>query len=422
MSAAQSSLWAQTSTDQLQTAPLAASRQYDLVVIGGGFTGCAAALEAAAMGASVCLLEAETIGYGGSGRNVGLVNAGLWLPPDEIIAQMGEAAGTKLVELLGLAPDRVFDLITREAISCEATRAGTLHCAHSQAGFADLAERHRQGNRFGAPLQLLDKPEADARIGSDAFQGALWDPRAGTIQPLSYCLGLARAAMAKGAIIHETSPVSKIARKAKAWQVTSNGVDLQASALLVATNAYHLGIEAPLRPAFTPVHYSQFATIPMDAATRESILAGGEGCWDTAKVMTSFRVDRAGRMIIGGMGNVGGAGAAVHTAWARRKLRSLFPQIGELPFEHIWHGKIAMTSDYIPKILEFGPKAYACFGYSGRGIGPGTVFGTEAARALLSGDQTGLPIAPVTHHSERFSTLKGAVLELGATLTHAITR
>ncbi len=70
---------------------LAQDLSADLVIIGGGFTGCAAALEAANAGMSVVLLEAETVGFGGSGRNVGLVNAGLWTPPNEVEETLGKA-------------------------------------------------------------------------------------------------------------------------------------------------------------------------------------------------------------------------------------------------------------------------------------------------------------------------------------------
>jgi len=403
-----SNLWRASSRETALASPLDRDAAVDLAVIGGGFTGTAAALEAARRGASVCLLEAETFGHGGSGRNVGLVNAGLWLPPDVIIAELGEAAGQRLIHLLAEAPARVFALIEREGIDCEATRKGTLHCAHSPAGLEGLRERHRQGNRFGAPLQLLDAAETGRRTGTAAYHGSLWDPRAGTIQPLSYCRGLARAAMAAGAHLHERSPVSALTREGDLWVLSSNGHSVRAKALLVATNAYHLGIEAPFKPDFVPVSYCQFATAPMPEADRARILSGGEGCWDTAMVMSSFRVDQAGRLIVGGIGNSEGPGAPIHAAWARRKLRNLFPALAGLPFEHAWRGRIAMTSDHIPKIVAFGPNAYACFGYSGRGIGPGTVFGTQAAVALLDDSPDALPLAAVDHHAERFKRLRAA--------------
>jgi glycine/D-amino acid oxidase-like deaminating enzyme len=166
--------------------------------------------------------------------------------------------------------------------------------------------------------------------------------------------------------------------------------------------------------------YCQFATEPMPDEARRDILPGGEGCWDTALVMSSFRVDQDGRLIVGGVGNSDGPGAAIHHAWARRMLRRLFPAIGDLKFEHAWRGRIAMTADHIPKIVAFGPNAYACFGYSGRGIAPGTVFGTQAATGLLTGTTEDLPIAPVEHYSEQFTALKSAYYELGASLAHTI--
>jgi glycine/D-amino acid oxidase-like deaminating enzyme len=413
-------LWRDSARQRIETTPLSRDLDVDLVIVGGGFTGTAAALEAARRGGSVCLLEAETIGHGGSGRNVGLVNAGLWLPPDTVIAQMGEAAGRRLIDLLADGPRRVFSLIEREGIDCEATRNGTLHLAHSAGGLKDLVERCRQGNRDGAPLRLVDASETARRTGTDAYHGALFDPRAGTIQPLAYCRGLAEAAQRMGAKIHDRSPATAIVRPGDMWVVEAKGYRVRARSLLVATNAYQVGIETPFKPEFTAMSYCQFATQPMPEATRRAILPGGEGCWDTALVMSSFRIDQAGRLILGGVGNSDGSGGAIHHAWARRKLRRLFPDIGNLKFEHAWRGRIAMTADHIPKVVAFGPKAYACFGYSGRGIAPGTVFGTQAAAALLTGTTEDLPIAPVEHYSEQFTSVKSAYYEFGAALAHAI--
>jgi len=413
-------LWRHSNAERVETSPLGTGGSADLVIIGAGFTGCSAALEAARRGASVVVLEAETIAHGGSGRNVGLVNAGLWLPPDQVIAQMGEAPGRRLIEALGAGPATVWDRIRTHGIDCEATPAGTLHLAHSPAGLRDLEERFRQGNRFGAPLQLLDAAETRARTGSEAFCGALLDPRAGTVQPRAYCTGLARAAIGLGARIHEKSPVTRIAHGAGGWTVTANGHSITAPALLLATNAYQQQIAGACDPHYVTVSYCQFATAPMPERLRAKILPAGEGCWDTAMVMSSIRTDRAGRMIIGGMGNSEGPGAAIHAGWARRKLRALYPELGDLPFEHEWRGRIAMTRDHIPKVVEFGPRAYALFGYSGRGICPGTVMGTAAAEALLENRPAALPLAPRESYAESFRAPLGAWYEFGATLTHAL--
>lgn len=413
-------LWRASSTVDIAAPALSHGGSFDLVVIGGGFTGNSAALEAARRGAKVALLEAETFGHGGSGRNVGLVNAGLWLPPEEVIGLMGLAPGRRLMAALAKGPAKVWEIIRQEGIDCEATPNGTLHLAHSPAGFADLAERHRQGRALGWPLELLDAAETARRTGSTAFHGSLFDPRAGTIQPLSYARGLAAAAIRAGASLHERTKVTRARRDGGQWVVTANGQELRAKSLLLATNAYFEGIDLGFRPEIIAVSYFQLATAPMPDALRQQILAGGAGCWDTAMVMSSFRVDQAGRMIVGAIGNLEGPGRPVHAAWARRKLAQVYPQLAHLPFEHDWRGRIAMTSDHIPKIVAFGPDAYACFGYSGRGICPGTIFGAETAVALLEGKPDGLPVAPVTAHTERFVTVQEAYYETGAILTHAV--
>lgn len=414
-----SNLWAHTNAEGIESQRLSSNKDADLVIIGAGFTGCSAALEAARGGSTVVVLEADTVSHGGSGRNVGLVNAGLWLPPDDVVAIMGQTAGPRLIDALGKGPDTVFSLVKEFGIACEAVQNGTLHLAHAPSGFKDLQERHRQGNRFGAPLQLLDRDETIRRTGSNQFHGALLDPRAGTIQPRAYCAGLARAAVGLGARIYQQSPVTRVERKNGAWCVHANGHTVTAPRLLLATNAYHQLADGAYAPEYVVVSYSQFATAPLTEDQRSRILPGREGCWDTALVMSSIRTDEQGRLIVGGMGNVDGPATSVHANWARRKLRRLYPDLGDLPFEHQWQGKIAMTKDHIPKVVEFGPSAYAVFGYSGRGICPGTVLGTAAAKALLGAGPEVLPLPVIKKYSERFKKVMGAYYEFGASLTHA---
>lgn len=413
-------LWQHSSHEAITTQPLGADATVDLVVIGGGFTGCSAALEAARSGARTMVLEGRTIGFGGSGRNVGLVNAGLWLPPEKVRRAIGAEAGNRLLQHLSTGPDKVFDLIAREGIDCEATQDGTLHLAHAPAAMAELQERQQQSTEFAAGWQVLDAAETARRTGSAAFHGALLNPGAGTVQPLAYCRGLARAALRAGADIHEHSPVSAVRHTGDVWEVIANGHTVRARSLLMATNAYQTGIHGSTPPAFATVHFSQFATAPLPAPWRARILAGGEGCWDTALVMTSLRVDREGRLIVGGMGNADGAGGHVHATWARRKLRQLYPDLGDLPFVHHWHGRISMTADHVPKLVSLGPSGLSAFGYSGRGIAPGTVFGSAAATALLQDQMDALPLPVLSAYGEALTGLKEAYYELGATLTHAV--
>ncbi len=408
------SLWAKTAPDTPAWSPLQEAITVDVVVIGGGFTGVSAAYHLALGGASVALLEARSIGFGGSGRNVGLVNAGLWTPPDQVEEKIGKDVGVLLNETLAAGPSVVFDLIEQNQIRCEAVREGTLHCAHSEAGLRDLEDRCAQQEARGAPVKLLDASETARRTGSTAYCGALWDGRAGTIQPLAYVQGLARAAAAQGAQIFENSSAVSITEGARGWTVKTTQGDVRATRLIQATNAY--GVDAANDNAIVPAHYFQLATAPLPDDLRRSLLCGREGCWDTALIMSSFRMDQAGRMIFGALGNLDGFGGHLHRGWAKRKLAKLLPQLAGVPFEQDWTGRIAMTSTYLPRIERRGQSGMSIFGYSGRGISPGTLFGRAAAQWILGTGQLPLPIeAP---KSETYAAAKGLYYETGAALTH----
>ncbi|MDX5412458.1 MAG: FAD-binding oxidoreductase, partial [Rhodobacterales bacterium] len=410
-------LWRDSAKEVFEADVFTGETAVDLCILGGGFTGCSAALTAAQAGASVLLLEAETVGHGGSGRNVGLVNAGLWLPPQSVCDALGQAQGTRLNAALAAAPGRVYDLIETHDIACEPVRNGTLHCAHSARGFKDLQARFEQQQALGAPVTLLDAAAARARTGSEQVHGALHDARAGTIQPLAYARGLARAAVQHGARICEHSPVKAVSREGSDWFIKTPQGTVKAGKILIATNAYHQPVKGAEVPATTPVHYFQLATEPLGHNEGGQVLPGGEGCWDTGTVMTSFRKDQAGRVILGAMGNPDALG--LHEGWARRALKRLFPQVGDAPFQHFWSGRIAMTSDHIPKVMRVGDAGYAVFGYSGRGIGPGTVIGAAVAQALLTGDEAHLPLDAVDGYAEAFTGAKGQFYELAARLVHA---
>ncbi len=360
------------------------------------------------------LLEAAHVGHGGSGRNVGLVNAGLWLPPEAVTARLGREAGERLNAALAAGPDLVFELIARHAIACEPVRAGTLHLAHAPKGLAELRTRAAQLAARGAPVTLLDAAETARRTGTARFCGALRDARAGTIQPLAYARGLARAARSAGARLHEDSPVIEARHAGGQWILRTGGGTLRARRLIVATNAYHRPMEHVALPRVPVVQFFQIATEPLGDNLAGDILGQGEGCWDTGLIMTSLRRDRAGRIILGGMGGEG----RIHADWARRRLGQLFPRLREAAVEHCWSGRIAMTGDHLPRILGIGPQAYAIYGYSGRGIAPGTVFGRAAAEALLGEEESGLPVPVIARHHESLPALKSLFYEAGARAVH----
>jgi glycine/D-amino acid oxidase-like deaminating enzyme len=385
----QVSLWDGSAEEAEDATPMGGDRTTDLAVIGAGFTGLSTALHAAEAGMAVHVLEAERIGFGGSGRNVGLVNAGLWLPPQEVMAHLGEAQGRALLGLLGAAPAYVFELIETHQIRCEPTRTGTIHAAHSPKGYADLARRAEGWQALGAPVELLSREEAAARIGSRAYHGGLLDRRAGTINPMGYARGLARAARAAGAEISTGTPARGLSRAGDGWQIRTPAGTLRATYVVLATNAYSDTLWPGLARSFTPLHFFQIATEPLGERAAH-ILPEGQGLWNTALVMFSLRRDAAGRLILGSMGSV----SALTERWARRRLARLFPELGPVRLGTPWHGRIAMTPDHFPRIHRLAEGLYTPIGYSGRGITTGTVFG-RAMAALLAGGKAELPL-PLT--------------------------
>ncbi|MFC4276094.1 NAD(P)/FAD-dependent oxidoreductase [Achromobacter aloeverae] len=417
-------LWEATAPPAPVTPPLQADQAVDVAIVGAGYTGLSAALHLAEGGARVAVLEAEEIGYGGSGRNVGLVNAGMWVMPAELSAVLGETYGARLLDILGNAPDLVFELIRRHAIDCQATRTGTLHCAVGRAGLKEITERARQWSALKAPVHLLDAEATRAKTGTDAYTGALLDLRAGTIQPLAYARGLARAAMKAGAAIHTASPVTAAHDRQSHWELgTQTGAVVRARWVIVASNAYSHqdGPWASLRTELVRLPYFNMATAPLTPALRERILPERQGAWDTRQVLSSFRYDDAGRLVFGSVGALSGAGLRIHTQWGRRALAQLYPALKDIPFEHEWYGTIGMTTDALPRLHRAARNTVSFSGYNGRGIAPGTVLGRELARLVLGAkteDDLPLPVTPIQRAPWRRT--RECCYEVGARLVHGM--
>lgn len=385
------SLWRDTAAPAPDAPPLEGEVSAKVAIVGGGFTGCAAALRLAEKGLDCRLLEAAAFGEGGSGRNAGLVNAGLWLPPREVERVLGKEGAKRLMGPLAGGPARVFSLIEQHQMQCEATRKGTIHAAHAASGFADLQRRFEQWRELGAPVELLDAGETASRSGAQGFHGGLFDARAGTINPMGYLRGLARAAQNAGAVLHGDSPALSLERKEGGWRVATARGAVTAESVILATNAYSGALYPALPRAFTPISYFQVASKPLGPRA-ETILPGREGVWDTGTIMTSFRVDAAGRLILGSMGALYGRDASTSRRWADKKARQLFPELGPIEWETAWAGRIAMTGDHLPRILNPEPGLFVPIGYNGRGIGPGTIFGEALADYLAEGGEERLPL------------------------------
>lgn len=418
-------LWHATAPPAPDTPPLSGNITVDVAVIGGGFTGLSAALHLAEKGVRVAVAEAKIIGFGGSGRNVGLVNAGMWTKPNDLIATLGQEVGTRLLRELGDGPLLVYDLVEKHGIACEAVHNGTLHLAVGSEGLKDIRDRERQWQAFGAPVSVVDAERTRSLTGAEGFAGGLLDKRAGTIQPLAYARGLARAALAAGASIYTETPLQSAERKGDLWSLGVPGGTITAKSVIVATEAYGdlLG-KTPWQAhtqELTILPYFQIATNPLSDNVAKTILPERQGCWDTGMVMTSFRMDAQNRMIFGSVGRLDAVAQGTHRAFVKRSLRKLFPSIGDFRFEYWWDGRIGMTANNLPQMHEMAPNVFSVSGYNGRGIAPGTVFGRALANHV-TGVPNALPILETPVTPDPWRRVKSAFYHAGAQAKHFVDR
>ncbi len=381
-----SCLWANTAVPDVQAQALHGAVSADVVIIGAGFTGCAAALALAQRGQRVRVLEARTVGWGASGRTGGQVIPGLKYDPDELEAMFGPELGPRMVDAAGGVGDEVFGLIERHGISCDAQRKGWLQPAYSAKSLALALRRCDSWKRRGADVTPVDRSRMAQLLGTDHYLGGWEDRRAGHVQPMSYVRGLASAAQRVGAEIHVESPALSLSKQGTKWRVSTPQGSIDADQVLIATNGYTDGLWPGLAKTVVPMMSYQAATVPIPDALGKSILAEGHAASDTRRLLWYFRRDAHGRLIMGGRAPYREDLGAADDNYVRNAVNRLFPQLSSTPFEFHWAGRVAMTQDHIPHLNQLDKGLWAAMGYNGRGVGMATLLGR-----LLADLASGVP-------------------------------
>jgi glycine/D-amino acid oxidase-like deaminating enzyme len=379
-----------------------------VAVIGAGYTGLSAALRLGEAGRDVVVLDAMELGDGASGRNGGQVIPGLKYDPDTLEAMYPGDQGADLVATVASGPDLVFEFIRKHGIDCDAVRSGWLQLATSESALGPIATRVRQWRARGAAVEMLNDADVARLTGSQRYYGGLIDRRGGTVQPLAYLRGLARAAQRAGVRLFTQSAATHIERVGGEWRIHTAGGSVACRQVVYATNAYSDQFVEPLQRTVVAVPSLQVATAPLPPDLRRSILPEGQSVSDTWRLLRYFRLDAQGRLIMGSRGVFGDVPPARAARLHYRAVREIYPQLSGISFDYHWSGFVAMTPDHLPHLHEVAPGIVAGLGYNGRGVAMATMMGTLLARRLLGEDaqELGFPVTPVRpmtlHRFSRF--------------------
>lgn len=338
----------------------------DVVVIGGGYTGLHAALNAAERGFSVILLEAGRIGWGASGRNGGQAIPGWRKGAKELIAAFGRNKAKALFELALDARTLTLDRIAKHNIQCDLHVNGHLTLAAKP---ADLAWMNDEAETLATVMdypyaRVLSAAEAKAKVASVAFHGALLEECGGHLHPLNYAFGLADAARGVGVVLHENSRVVRLESTEGVAAHTESGV-VRARFGVLACDALLEGLEPRIAGRIMPVANYIATTTPLPDP--EKLIADHLAVSDSRFVVNYFRMTEDGRLLFGGGERYTPAPPADIEAFVRGHMASVFPQLRDVKIDHAWGGLVSISMTRLPHIGRMGDLFFA-HGYSGLGV------------------------------------------------------
>jgi len=305
------SYWAATTAPDVPGAPpVQGDIDTDIAIIGGGYTGLSAAYHLARdHGVKAHLLEAHRIGWGCSGRNGGFCSVGIGKDDfEDWVQRFGEAQALATFELGREAVRTVRGLLTDNAIDAEATADGGLELAHKPNRLPEMAARaDRMRKRFGLDIRVLDKADLDREfLTSREAHGALFHPEGFALHALKYAQGLGRAAIAQGAQLHESSPVTGWRRDGARHLLQTPGGTVRARQVVIATNGYtNDSLQGWTAGRLLPVLSNIIVTRPLTEAERQSVNWRTHlKIWDSRRLLFYYRLLLDNRILFGARGGI----------------------------------------------------------------------------------------------------------------------
>lgn len=353
----------------------------DVCVVGGGFTGLAAALACAEKGLDTLLLEGDRIGNGASGRNGGQMIPGLNVYAHELVGLLGRDKAEALYRLATSARDRVHARITQHGIECDLS-PGHIHLAARKSDMEDFQREADFASRLlgDGSAQIIGASDIGAHVHVDGYHGALVTAAGGHMHPMKYAYGLARAAQAAGARLFEHSRVTGIADGEVSRVKTAQG-EVAAKYVLLACDADMDSVDVAAGKYTMPVLNYIIATEPLGAQRAGALIPSGAAVSDSRFVLNYFRLSADHRMLFAGGEKYSARPPRDIAAFVRPFMLRLFPSLADAAVDFAWGGAVGITVNRLPQFGRRGRRLYA-HGYSGQGVLLATLAGELMADAI----------------------------------------
>jgi glycine/D-amino acid oxidase-like deaminating enzyme len=367
----------------------------DVAVIGAGFTGLSAARTLAQRGAKVAVLESETIGWGASSRNGGMVLTGMKLGVNQLISMYGRELTRRMYAASLESIDCVERIVRDEAIDCNFSRCGHLEVACKPKHFDDYARQAEViAREFNHTLRVVQKHELAAEIGSDIYHGGMVDEVSAGVNPARYVAGLARAAMKAGAEIFEHTRVESIQRDSRqgeaGWKISTARGPVWAHDVFVGTSGYTGRATPALQKKLIPIGSFIITTEILPEKLAHDLSPRNRMIYDSKNYLYYYRLTPDRRMLFGGRAAFfpeTDQTVRQSAAILRRGMIDVYPQLSDAKIDYVWGGTLDFAFDIMPHAGQLDGMYYAV-GYAGHGVAMATYQGQKIAE-LMAADRTG---------------------------------
>jgi len=356
--------------------------RFDICIIGAGFAGLSSALHLSELGFKVCVLDAQRVGWGASGRNGGQVGSGQRLGQEELEDLVGDTLAGEAFQIGVDAADLVRALIKKHKIRC-AYKSGSIEAYHKKRydKYGPEEVEHMRSRYGYETMTYLSPDEMSEKVGSPDYSGGILDTHAGHLHPLNYALGLAAAAINAGAEIFELSRVTSFLG-GKPCTVKTKAAEISADHIILATNGYLGNLDKQVADRVMPINNFIIATEPLDDAVCKALIRDGECVHDSRFVVNYFRISEDNRLLFGGGENYTYKFPKNIRATVSKPMLQIYPHLKDVRIDYAWGGTLAITFNRLPHFDFRSDGVINISGYSGSGVHMATIAGKVVSEAV----------------------------------------